>query len=138
MPETVSILLREFKGRNIRETGTRCQEESTRRLFLSRTIQTSGPNGFQTPLAKQMRQKERCGKSTQDKPSPAKIMKPSRPCPHPCKKLPAVVSVIARQEDKAATEQQVERPPPTPEVETGKDHSMYDEYSGKYRFLHSA
>ena len=98
---------------------------------------TSRPNGFGTPPTKQVRQKERCGKSTQDEPSPAKIMKPSRPCPHPCKKLPAVVSVIACQENKASTEQAVESPPPAPEVEIGKGYSMYDEDGGKHRFLHS-
>jgi hypothetical protein len=51
--------------------------------------------------------------------------------------LPDVVSVIACQENKATTEQQVENPPPASEVEVGKDYSMYDEDSGKHRFLHS-
>jgi hypothetical protein len=51
--------------------------------------------------------------------------------------LPAVVSVIACQENKATTEQQVESPPAASEVEIGKNYSMYDEDSGKHRFLHS-
>jgi hypothetical protein len=57
-------------------------------------------------------------------------MKPSRPCFHPCKELPGVVSIIACQENKATTEQEVESPPPASEVEVGKDYSMYDEDGG--------